>query len=285
MRKWKQNKRSLQKETGKANVTAGDGALVTKVKDNDKSTWQTRWSVVGAVVTFIAAIAGIWAVSGYTLKDVVTSPQPLHFAIGNVLVNKGEDCAVVFALQHTEDNYPRMLGLPFTITNPSETTAKNVDVLIKCNTPLRLWPHELSKSQFLGKFGGTTRVTGEAEGISTSSWTIERIAPGQSLLLVDAIMWEKDVWKIDTPMTIDISISADDRPSRAQTVKLWSAIAVGPIPDAAIAINKAVKRADRGLLVYFENYTLVKSKKGFDTPFYSFQSMGDIKFTALKTEK
>jgi hypothetical protein len=248
--------------------------------------WRRGRATFVAVLGVAAPVAGILALTGYTLRDAIDSPQPLALSVGETKINEGEDIDVVFALQITDDDYPRMLGLPIKITNPSnKKTAQNVVILIKCHTPLKVWPQDLSKTGALGTIGDTKRVTAEATGISTSSWTIPRIAPGSAFIFVDALLWEKNVWKIDTPMTIDVSISGDDRPTRRQTIKLWSAMAFGPIPDTALAISKDAQRAAHGVLVYFENYELMKATKGFETPFYSWRSMDDIKYQPMKTNR
>lgn len=289
MSKGKRRKQTPQKDTRSAEAIAGDpGSAIASATHADHGIAPARrrwWTVVGGFAAFLATVVGIWAITGYTLRDFVNSAQPLGFGIGDVDVNEGQECAVVFVLQPTGDDYPRVLGLPISVMNRSETTARHVGVLIKCSAPLRVWPQELSKSEALGSLDGMKRVTARVDSVSSSSWTIDRLAPGQAVMFVDALMWEKDVWKIDSPLTIDISITVDDRPSRTHTLKLWSTMALGPIPDGPIAISKDAQLADCGLIVYFENYLLMKAKGDFETPFYSFQSMSDVKFAALKTHK
>lgn len=251
----------------------------------DESSWTRRRTYIVGTVAFLAAIAGL---TGYTLKDALGGPNSLGFAIGkgevSVNVDEGEDCAIIFALEATGDEHPRMLGLPITIKNSSNTTAKNVSMTVVCSAPLGIWSEEKSNSSGLKNFAGIKRVTGEVGEISTSSFTIPRIPPGKSVVLIDLILWEEFTWKIDESMPVSITIDAEDRPSRTQVIELWTAIVSGPGSESLIAISKDAQRVDRGLLVHFQNYHLAKARDGSNTVFYTFQAMRDIKCSVLNAE-
>jgi hypothetical protein len=240
------------------------------------------WIFLGSLIAILAGIAGL---SGLSLKDIFKSQKSLELAIGNTYVNEKDECSVVFAFYDIDFNYPCVVGLPITIKNNSKSTAKNIDLMIKYEAPLKAYPTELSKTNSLGIYNNISRVTSEVGDVSTSSISISSIAPEKSIILIDAILWEKNISKIDTSMTIDITVNVEDRPSRNQKIKIWSSFMMDSIPGGMMAINKNALKVDHGILVYFKNYKLMKSKKNNEMIYNSYSGMQDVIFQEMKTEQ
>ncbi len=269
--------KSNSEQCSSASESGGTSSIT---KNNSNKEYR---KIIFSAVMFLAAIAGIWAVSGYTIRDIINAPKPLKVYIGDINLEEGDDCDVIFMLRHTGDKYPRLVALPIFLENPTKRTAKNVEMLIKFLSPsLMVLPENLSLGKKLGLHAGISRVTSKISGVSTSAWTLPHIKSKNRSFLLDQMFWLKDISDVDTPLTITISVDADGYPETVHTIRLWSALTVGEKKDGGVvAISKKIDKANRKLLVWYDEHQLMKAKEGFESPFWASKSLLDVKYKQL----
>jgi hypothetical protein len=272
-------------DPSRRNLNVGNDGKDSKVT----SWWKRTGRTIGVLGGVVAAVAAILTILGYNLRSFLERPMPLVLHAGSISLLDGEACEVIFALEPKNEKHPHVVYLPLTVENSEKRTANKVAVMIKClSDAMKPLPDTFSVSTHLGDVGELKRTASQSGDLSTSTFSSGRIAPGSQSMLIDAFVWSQDLSKIDSPIQVQVSVSADDRPPATHNLWLRSAIATGDPKHTPVAFGKKKTGAKRMLLVWFENVTLMKMKaaSGDDSLFFSTKDpFGDTKYVEIDPAK
>lgn len=205
----------------KAARAAARSATVT-VPKNEKGRFMVVIGGLVAVVAFLASVAGIIQLSGYSVREFLEKPGDFEVTVGSLLLKPDETVEVTCYIEAPLDENPVLCHIPCAFRNPWGKAAKNVRILFGCSSNLI---HFSQPNETFMKALGPQYVKREPSRIgrhSTSAWTIERLGPSSGSLITESIVIDvpKEAVKdaANEELVVVMSIEADDFPRGEYTL-------------------------------------------------------------------
>jgi hypothetical protein len=173
-------------------------------------------SLVG-IVAFLASVAGILQLSGYSIREFIEKPGHLEVTVGSMLLRPNEKVEVTCYFEAPLDDNPVLCHIPLAFQNPWGKAAKNVRIGFGCSSnQIHLCQPNETLMVGRGFTSGMERVPSRMGRHSTSAWSIDSFGPGTGALLTEAVVVEAPNAMVDEvadeELVIAMSIEADDFP-------------------------------------------------------------------------